>query len=105
MKEKAKLHDMHFRLTQDQLRMLTQKAKKCGLSKQGYLIKLIEGTPIRATPSAEVQGLRREINYIGKNINQIVRKANAGFANADDFDQLKYMMKEIHKLMYRVANP
>ena len=33
-----------------------------------------------------------EINHIGNNINQIARKANAGFATKEDVRELKFLM-------------
>ena len=44
-----------------------------------------------------------EINHIGNNINQIARKANAGFATKDDMRELLFLMKAIEQKMAKVA--
>ena len=45
-----------------------------------------------------------EINHIGNNINQIARKANAGFATKDDMRELLFLMKAIEQKMAKVAD-
>ena len=40
-----------------------------------------------------------EINHIGNNINQIARKANAGFATKEDVRELKFLMRTIEAKM------
>ena len=45
---------------------------------------MIGGITIRQRPPQELHDLYVEINRIGKNINQIVRKANAGFATKEE---------------------
>ena len=70
-------------LTPQQYELLCQQSKQCGLSKRVFLVRLIEGKPVKARPSQEIKALRTEIHHIGNNINQLALKANAlGFVDA-----------------------
>ena len=50
-------------------------------------------------PPQELHDLYVEINHIGNNINQIARKANAGFATKEDVRELKFLMRTIEAKM------
>lgn len=101
---REKKHQMHFELTQPQYRLLSECAKQCGLSKRAYLVRLIEGTPIKSHPTQEIKHLRTEIHHIGNNINQIARSVNAGIATAEDAKRGLYLLDQVYELMYRIAN-
>ena len=62
------------------------------------------GVTIRQRPPKELHDLYAEINRIGTNINQIARKANAGFATKDDMRELLFLMKAIEQKMAKVAD-
>ena len=94
---------MHIELTPEQYRLLSENAKTCGLSRREYLVRLLEGTPIRARPSAEVRALRQEIHAIGNNINQIARSVNAGIATPADAEYGLRMMDKVYDLMYLIS--
>ena len=96
-------HHLHIELTPAQYRLLSDQANVCGLSKRAYLVRLIEGTPIRAKPSQEIKDLRWEVHKIGVNINQIARSVNAGIARAEDAKRGLYLLDQVYELMYRIA--
>ena len=96
-------HHLHIELTAEQYQLLCQQAKLCGLCKRAYIVRLIDGTPIRARPSQEIKALRTEIHHIGNNINQIARSVNAGIAKPDDAKHGLYMLDRVYELMYQVA--
>ena len=75
--DKKNRHHLHVELTPAQYQRLVTQAKQCGLSRRAYLVRLIEGTPVRPRPSQEIKELRTEIHHIGNNINQLAVKANA----------------------------
>nr|WP_325240502.1 plasmid mobilization relaxosome protein MobC [uncultured Oscillibacter sp.] len=99
----AKKHHLHIELTQKQYRRLTEQAKACGLSKRAYLVRIMEGNPIRAKPSQEIKNLRWEVHKIGVNINQIARSVNAGIARAADARRGLLLLDQVYELMYEVA--
>ncbi len=99
-----KIRHMHFELTEAQYQMLSANAKQCGLSRRAFLVRLIEGTPVKACPSYEIQLLRTEIHHIGNNINQIARSVNAGIAKAEDAEQAVYLLGQVYELMFKISN-
>ena len=99
MAEIEKRHHLHIVLTPRQYRLLCSQAKQCRLTKRAYLASLIEGQPVKSRPSQEIKDLRTEIHHIGNNINQIARKANAGFATKEDVRELKFLMRTIEAKM------
>lgn len=103
MAEIEKRHHLHIVLTPRQYRLLCSQAKQCRLTKRAYLASLIEGQPVKSRPSQEIKDLRTEIHHIGNNINQIARKANAGFATKDDMRELLFLMKAIEQKMAKVG--
>ena len=102
--DKRGRHHLHIELTPAQYRLLTDRAKQCGLSKRAFLVRLIEGAPIRARPSQEIRELRTEVHRIGNNINQIARSVNAGIATAEDARRGLFLLDKVYELMYQVAN-
>ena len=51
----------------------------------------------------ELKELYLAVNRIGVNVNQIVRKANAGFATRSDMWELLFLMRKIEEEMSRIA--
>lgn len=96
-------HHLHIELTPAQYELLCQQAKACGLSKRLFLVRLIEGQPVRARPGQAIKELRTEIHHIGNNINQIARSVNAGIAKPEDARQGLYLLNRVYELMYQVA--
>lgn len=101
--DKKGRHHLHIELTPAQYRLLMEQARACGLSKRAYLVRLIEGKPIRARPSQEIKDLRWEIHKIGVNINQIARSVNAGIARAEDARQGLFLLNRIYELLYELV--
>ena len=101
--DKKGRHHLHIELTPAQYRLLAEQADACGLSKRAYLVRLMEGNPIRAKPSQEIKDLRWEIHKIGVNINQIARSVNAGIARAEDARRGLFLLDQVYELMYEVA--
>ena len=77
-------HHLQHRITAQQYQLLCRQAQKCGLTKRAFLVRLIEGRPVKARPAQEIKDLRTEIHHIGNNINQIARSVNAGIARPED---------------------
>lgn len=103
MDANKKEHHLHIVLTTQQYQLLCCQAKECRLTKRAYLARLIEGRPVKARPTKEIKELRTEIHHIGNNINQIARKANAGFATREETTRALRMLDEVYGLLYEVA--
>jgi len=74
-----------------------------GFPTEVYLRALIAGEKMRPRPPNEYAEIRRQLAAIGNNINQIARKANAGFATKDDMRELLFLMKAIEQKMAKVG--
>ena len=96
---------MHFVLSEAQYQTLSQDAKRCGLTKRMYLIRLIENRPVKARPGKDIDQLRTEVHHIGNNINQLARKFNAGFGTKEDAKTVVHLMEQVYRLMYEIAKP
>lgn len=94
---------MHIELTSEQYQLLCQNAKRGRMTKRAYVVSLMEGTPIKARPSAEIKALRTEVHQIGNNINQIARSVNAGIARPEDAKRGLYLLDQVYELMYQIA--
>lgn len=98
-----KTNIISVRLDDTQARKLVQLCETSGLPVSTVMRKLISGVPIQQRPPGELHELYVEINRIGTNINQIARKANAGFATREDIQALKFLMGRIDEKMARIA--
>ena len=96
-------HHLHIELTPEQYRLLSSKARQCGLTRRAFLTRLLEGQPVKALPSQEIKTLRTEVHKIGVNINQIARSVNAGIARAEDARRGLYLLEQVYALMYEIA--
>lgn len=103
MSNQRNKHHLHIVLTQEQYQLLSENAKQCGLTMRAFIVRLLEGTPVKARPSQEIKELRTEIHHIGNNVNQIARSVNAGIANAEDAKRGLCLLTRVYELMYQIA--
>lgn len=66
-----------LRLSEKENELLRRQSSRCGLSRQAYLIALLNKTPVREQPKIEFHAIMRELQQIGVNMNQIALKANS----------------------------
>lgn len=96
-------YNLHIRLDADERAALDEGLRASGLPLSVYLRKLILGESIQAAPSEELRRLRTEIHRIGNNINQLARKANAGFASRNEVTRALRMLDQVYELMYELG--
>lgn len=87
---------MHFVMETEEYARLCKNAKQAGMTKKAYLLKRINGTPVKPCPPKELQTLYAEINKIGSNINQIARSVNAGIATAEDARRGLFLLRKVY---------
>ena len=92
-----------LRLSTNEAQKLITNAKSCGLTRTAYLRRLLNGHDLRPRPTAEFEALRTEIHQICNNINQIARKANAGFASRDEVTHALRMLDAVYGLLYEAG--
>jgi len=95
----GRTHMISVRLTDAERRKLSQICAVSGLPVSAAIREMIGGVTIRQRLPQELHDLYVEINRIGNNINQIARKANAGFATKEDVRELKFLMRTIEAKM------
>ena len=84
-----------IRLTADEYAHVKQLSKSSGLKMEPAIRALVMGVNLYPRPPDEYAEIRRQLAAIGNNINQIARKANAGFATKEDVRELKFLMRTI----------
>ena len=94
---------MHLELTPEQYATLCAKAKRSGLTKRAFIVRLLEGDKIRERPTEEIRWLREEVHRIGNNVNQIARSVNGGIAAPEDAKHGLYMLDKVYEMMYRIG--
>ena len=70
-----------------------------GLTPSNAVRRMIAGTEIRPKPSDGLRAVAKEINAIGRNINQITKAHNSGFATENDKAELKLQMDKLEQLV------
>lgn len=69
--------EMKVRFTKTELDALTKKARKSGLSREGYCRRVLNGTEVKEAPPADIPVLIQEVRRVGNNLNQVMKRANA----------------------------
>ncbi len=92
------------RLTSEERKRLDEICAISGLSVSTIFRKWLAEEKIQQKRPEEIHDLYVAINRIGNNINQIARKANAGFATKNDVIELKFLMSTIEEKIIQVAN-
>lgn len=93
-------NEIKIRLYDDELNVLDERAKKCGLSREAYLRKLIVGVVPIEKPSVEWLSVIKNLRYLNNNINQIAVIANSTkTVNAEQYEadslEIKNFIREL----------
>lgn len=85
-----------FRVTKDEKKKLQEMAKEYGVTESEFLRRQIRQRPSDYPEIKLLMGhLINEINHVGVNINQIVKRNNAGFYDERDKVLLEAYMRKI----------
>lgn len=88
MKYLKRTLEMKVRFTKDELDTLTKKARKAGLSREGYCRRILDESVVKAAPTADVPMLIREVRRVGNNINQLLLLSRAnGWLNSKELEK------------------
>ena len=97
----------HFKLTEETARILAERSKAENMNESEYIRYLILNQsehPRSRELELEVMRLRNEINKIGLNVNQIVKKSNSYIYKDEDKIQLTKKLEEIFLLLKTVVD-
>ena len=91
---------MKVRFTKDELDTLTKKARKAGLSREGYCRRILNESVVKAAPAADVPLLIREVRRVGSNINQLllISRTN-GWLNSKELEKALESNSTVEKLI------
>ena len=91
------------RLSEKERKFLGEQADAGGMKIEPYVRELIMGNEVKSRPKEEWAEVVRQVAAVGNNINQIARKANAGFATREETTRALRMLGEVYGLLYEVA--
>ena len=95
-----------FRVTEEQHKMINEKAKKSNLSKTDFIVKCCFDKEIIIVN--DVRELMKELHAVGRNLNQLTTRANMKQLEVVDLKPIYLELVEIYtvltELMNRVKN-
>ena len=87
-------------LNESEYVVLKQMRERSGMSYSTMIRRWIMSRPIKDRPNVDFLRLTDEINQIGVNFNQLVRKVNTtGVASESDLREAKRTYQQVHRLM------
>ena len=90
--------EMKVRFTKAELDELTKKAKKAGLSREGYSRRVLNGETVKEAPPVDVPVLIREVRRVGSNIEQVLKRANTiGLLDVPQFRRALEELKAVEQ--------
>ena len=97
---------MKFWVTEEEKTMIEEKMKLLPTQRYGaYLRKMAIDGYIIYTDTADIKEMNKELSAIGRNINQIAKRLNAGgTAYKEDIQEIKERLDEIWQLQRRILS-
>lgn len=92
-----KKSDIHIRLSEQERKMILNKAQKSNMNVTAFLIKSANKTTINVFDKDN--NIETELRRIGNNINQLTRLANSGVIKCVDLSEVKGELKKIWQLL------
>ena len=100
---RANANKLNFYVSDAVRKKLERLSKNSGLTMTAVITKLILECEIHPLKTDELLKIYNELNHIGNNINQLARKANAGFASRDEITRALRMLDRVYELMYQLS--
>ena len=97
---------MKFYVTEDEKRLIDEKMSQLPTRRYGaYLRKMAIDGYIIYTDTADIKAFTKELSAIGRNINQIAKRINAGGpAYQADMDEIRERLDEIWQLQRHILS-
>jgi len=97
---------MKFWVTEEEKTMIEEKMKLLPTQRYGaYLRKMAIDGYIIYTDTADIKEMNKELSAVGRNINQISKRLNAGgAAYKEDIQEIKERLGEIWQLQRRILS-
>lgn len=106
MANRKRNNQMKFYVTEEEKRHIDEKMAQLPTRRYGaYLRKMAIDGNIIYTDAADIKAFTSELSAIGRNINQIVKRINAGGpAYQADMDEIQERLDEIWQLQRRILS-
>ena len=88
--------------TKDELTVLSKKAKKAQMSREGYCRAVLNGATVKEAPSADIPLLLRAMRQAGYNLDQTLKRFNS--TNVPDMPQFRKGLEEIRAATKMVSD-
>ena len=99
-----RIHQVKFRLDDEELRLLRQKLRDSDLSMAEYFRALIVEGEIKTLPPELMQDIRRQVRGVGRNINQMARLAHiSGKVSNETLRKISDAQEKIERQIERLA--
>lgn len=99
-----RIHQVKFRLDDEELRLLRQKLRDSDLSMAEYFRGLIVEGEIKTLPPELMQDIRRQVRGVGRNINQMARLAHiSGKVSNETLRKISDAQEKIERQIERLA--
>lgn len=98
-------HFITLRLTDNEWDALNNNIAKTNMSRSAYCRKVLSGTEIKESPSADFPYLIQEVRRVGVNINQMAKIANTTGENVSEFNELYADVRNVLDLLYQTFRP
>ena len=97
---------MKFYVTEDEKRLIDERMKLLPTQRYGaYLRKMAINGYIIYTDTADIKAFTKELSAIGRNINQIAKRVNAGGPTYQaDMEEIRERLEQIWQLQRRILS-
>lgn len=100
MVKRERYIECKLRLNPKEVKELKKRVEQSGKSRQQFLLELALNGKVNNYDYSEPMQLRREVNDIGRNVNQIVRYIHeTGTVEPEAFEMLRQEIKEMNKVI------
>ncbi|OCN04662.1 hypothetical protein A4S06_10935 [Erysipelotrichaceae bacterium MTC7] len=92
---------IHVRLNEKEFDKLNEHVNTLGWSRGKYFRSLLDGAVLKVPPPLEYHKLLKEFNYLGNNINQLVKSS---YCNVMDVSEAQKQLNRFHELITLLDN-
>ena len=94
--------EIKVRLNRKEAEQLNKRVKKSGLSREGYIRHLINGSVPRDAPPPDYYAMMRELYRIGNSLNQVAQKAHT--LNVVDVQRYDTAVREFEAAVKKITD-
>ena len=101
-KKRKRTHRVEVAMNDKEYKKFLEYVHECGMSKQAYLLCLINQRIPQARPHKDFYDMIKQLRKIGNNLNQLCIVANK--TGNIDYHQLKYALDDLNKNIVQIRS-